>query len=238
MYKYKRIISMLLVVCLALGSTGFASAASPSDLQYSTYVRTPANYNSTNCYGYAIGRAVAVDPGYYSSRSYSDASTFRQCILMDLRAMGYSARVASSPSATLASNEVMIAYCYGTWRTKEVGGVFGEEISYHFWLKGGNNSAWSHKFGRSSGIMNFNYTPSNSVRSYMSDEYYNGITGEYNPASFFASTDSATVGYIIFDFYGSSSVNRLADHVDPAMTSGELDHSIAALIESRDANAY
>ena len=212
---------------------GLVGASNADDLKYSTYSYTPSNYSSINCYGYSIGRSVAVDPGYYSSKTYTSASSFKNCIISDLSALGYSVRTASSANATLNSNEVMIVYYYGMWCTDDIGnGTTGEYKGYHFWKKESAGSPWYHKFGRQSGIMKFNYTPSSSNRKYTSDEYYNGITDVYNPASFFAQS-GGTWGYIIFNYYSSvsptSTATTAAAHARE--TSGELDHSIAAILE-------
>ena len=222
----------IVLCCIILMSV--ANAASASDLQYSTYSYTPSNYYTTNCYGYSIGKNVAVDPGYYSSTTYNDAASFKSCIISDLSSLGYSVRTASSANAVLKSNEVMIVYYYGMWCTKDIGGgTSGEYRGYHFWKKESSGSPWYHKFGRQSGIMSFNYTPTSSNRSYVSDEYYNGITSTYSPASFFAQS-SGSWGYIIFiNYYSSvsptSNMERSATYARE--TSGELDHSIAAILE-------
>lgn len=228
-----RKIVCIVLCCVLLAGVAFASGS--SSLQYSTYSSTPSNYASINCYGYALGKSVAVDPGYYSSTSYSGSTSFKNCIINDLTALGYSVRTASSPNVTLRSNEVMIVYFYGTWRTGDIGnGTFGEASAYHFWKKEHNSSPWYHKFGRQSGIMKFNYTPTSANKSYVSDEYYNGITGVYNPASYFAY--SGTWGYIIFNYYSSVSPTAMCRTTDSQLeTSGELDHSIAALIEAAGA---
>ena len=112
---------------------GLVGASNADDLKYSTYSYTPSNYSSINCYGYSIGRSVAVDPGYYSSKTYTSASSFKNCIISDLSALGYSVRTASSANATLNSNEVMIVYYYGMWCTDDIGnGTTGEYKGYHF----------------------------------------------------------------------------------------------------------
>ena len=230
----KKIICCLLC-CVIL--SGVVFGASASSLQYSTYTSTPSNYATTNCYGYVLGKAVAVDPGYYSSSSYNGSNSFKTCIINDLKALGYSVRTASSPDASLNSNEIMIAYYYGIWKTASMGGgTFGEEKSYHFWKKEHNGSPWYHKFGTKSGIMKFKYTPISSNKGYVSDEYYNGITGVYSPAGYFA--DSGSWGYIIFNYYSSvSPTSNQTNLLSQQETSGELDHSIAALIDAaRNAN--
>lgn len=221
----------IVLCCILLMS--IVSAADASSLQYSTYSYTPSNYYTTNCYGYSIGKNVAVDPGYYSSTTYSDATSFKNCIISDLSSLGYSVRTASSANATLKSNEVMIVYYYGMWCTKNIGNnTSGEYKGYHFWKKESSGSSWYHKFGLQSGIMKFNYTPTSSNRSYVSDEYYNGITSTYNPASFFAQS-SGSWGYIIFNYYSSVSPNSSMVNTASTIreTSGELDHSIAAILE-------
>lgn len=160
-----------ILVCAMLVAT--ASASGANDLQYSTYSHTPVNYASQNCYGYALGRAVAVDPGYYSSKSYNTLDQFEAAVIADLGALGYSVRKATSANASLKSNEVMLAYYYGTWRTREIGGGnFGEiNNTYHFWLKPYTGASWNHKFGRSSGIMKANYIPMAANKSFVCDEF-------------------------------------------------------------------
>lgn len=236
MTKLRRTISFLLIVIVLSASSQIcvtANAAGADDLQYSTYISTPNNYNSTNCYGYAIGRAQAVDPGYYSSTSYSSFNAFKSCIIADLTALGYTVRNLSSSSSSINSNEIMIAFFYGTWQTQPTSsGDFGEMHSYHFWRKTTSSGSWYHKYGRQSGIMRFNYIPKSSNISRVCDEYYNGITHQYNPASFYGITGNW--GYLAFNYYDivspSSSYDVNLDS-DNRATTGELDHSAAAMIE-------
>lgn len=233
----KKIISIFVSILLIVSFSITAFADSASDLEYSTYLWTPSNYNSINCYGYAIGENVAVDPGYFSAGSYeySNAITgtqFKNLVVADLMALGYSVRTTTSPSATLSSDEIMIAYYYGGWEGT-VGNNDFEERSYHFWVKD-DNANWNHKFGRSSGLMRFNYVPKSSNITKVSNEFYNGITGVYQPAVLFANTSTlgGSWGYIIFNYYDPSVVPRSAELL--ALTANAVeqqDNSIAAVFE-------
>lgn len=224
-------VSMLLIVSFSI--TAFAGSA--SDLEYSTYLSTPANYNSVNCYGYAIGLNVAVDPGYFSNGTYSNAVTgaqFKNLVVSDLAALGYTVRTATSIDAPLASDEIMIAYYYGGWEGT-VGNNDFEERSYHFWVKD-NNANWNHKFGRSSGLMRFDYKPKQSDISKVSNEFYNGITRVYQPAVLFANTSTlgGSWGYIIFNYYDFATLN-ISENI-MAFTANAVeqqDNSIAAVFE-------
>lgn len=224
-------VSMLLIVSFSI--TAFAGSA--SDLEYSTYLSTPANYNSVNCYGYAIGLNVAVDPGYFSNGTYSNAVTgaqFKNLVVSDLAALGYTVRTATGIDAPLASDEIMIAYYYGGWEGT-VGNNDFEERSYHFWVKD-NNANWNHKFGRSSGLMRFGYKPKQSDISKVSNEFYNGITRVYQPAVLFANTSTlgGSWGYIIFNYYDFATLN-ISENI-MAFTANAVeqqDNSIAAVFE-------
>lgn len=229
--KIIKILISILLCCTCIMDGNRIFAASASDLRYSTYSSTPSNYASINCYGFALGKSVAVDPGYYSSKKYYDNSTsFGECVAADLRALGYGVRYVSSPDATLKSNEVLIAYYYGIWRTKPLAnGDYGEMRAYHFWKRDHTNSPWYHKYGRQSGIMKFNYSPISANNQYVSDEYYNGITGVLCLPGYYAV--SGQWGYLAFDYYKDGPSPVSIEEEDPDVISGKYDHSAAALIE-------
>lgn len=234
----KKIISVFASILLIVSFSITAFAGSASDLEYSTYWYTPSNYNSINCYGYAIGENVAVDPGYFSAGSYEYSNTiteiqFKNLVVADLMALGYSVRIASGPDATLSSDEIMIAYYYGGWEGTVDNNNFYEGRSYHFWVKD-DNVNWDHKFGRSSGIMHFDYIPGSSNITKVSNEFYNGITRVYEPARIFANTSNiaGSWGYIIFNYYDPSVVPRSAELLAlSANVEEQQDNSIAAVFE-------
>ena len=232
----KKIISIFVSILLIVSFSITAFAGSASDLEYSTYLSTPANYNSVNCYGYAIGLNVAVDPGYFSNGTYSNAVTgdqFKNLVVSDLSALGYTVRTTTNVNATLASDEIMIAYYYGGWEGSIGNDVF-EQRAYHFWVKSSNNGAWNHKYGTSSGLMRFNYIPNSSNITKVSNEYYNGITGVYEPARIFANTLNlgGSWGYIIFNYYDFATLNIYENIMAlTADVEGQQDNSIAAVLE-------
>lgn len=232
----KKIFTILISVVLLLSFSTMTYAGSASDLKYSTYLSTPSNYNSVNCYGYAIGLNVAVDPGYFSNNTYNESVTssqFKNLVISDLTALGYTVRTTTNVNASLSSDEIMIAYYYGGW-SGTVGNSEFEERAYHFWIKSSNSGAWNHKFGKKSGLMRFNYSPYSSNIAKVSNEYYNGITGEYQSAKLFADTSTlgGSWGYIIFNYYDLTALSESEELVAlAANVTEENDNSIAAIYE-------
>ncbi len=147
-------------------------------LQYSNYISTPSYYASQNCYGFVLGKIINADPGYRTGSTYNSRATFKACVISDLNSLGYSVSETDSPTASLASNQFMIAYCIGTWGGTDFNGndhVMGP-FAYHFWRRNYNQTLFNHKYSTSSGIMRFNYQPKSENRYYTTDESYNGIT--------------------------------------------------------------
>lgn len=202
--EIRRTICLILVFCglLAIGSPASAAAT----LQYSELSYIPSNYRSFNCYGYAIGTNRNIDPGYYSGRTFAcNATTIKNNVIADLKALGYTNVRSVSASYTLRENEHLIAFTCGWWeqisnvRSLEEDGsiVFplAEGNNYHFWRKDANGGYWYHKFGITSAIMRLKsgYTPENIV---VTDESYNGA-GYVSPAGHYL--PGASIYYIVYE---------------------------------------
>ena len=200
--RKKAIRLLCMAFALLFFVTTVAFAYSANDLVYSVFVSTPNNFASQNCYGYAIGRMIKLNPGYRNSLTYNTHASFRACIISDLNSFGYTVTVVSSPNISLSSNEYLIAYCIGKWAGTSSGtGSYYESdnLAYHFWRRNYGSTNWLHKYGIESGIMRFKYSPTSSNYYRTSNELYNSQTGLFIPPEIFAKS-SCTWGYLKVTF--------------------------------------
>jgi|GEM_PF-6109155 len=213
----KRITSFIAFFVLSL-SICFTVSADSYGLQYSNYISTPTYYASQNCYGFAIGKIIATNPGYKTGSTYSSVPQFKACIISDLTALGYTVSTATSSTASLSSNQFMIAYCIGTWTGTSPHGDIIETSSlcYHFWRRNYNQSNFNHKFSTASGVMQFIPQPISANRQYTTDEAYNGITGILYPPVVRPAINGCTWGYLIVT--GNNSINSIEDPFESACT--------------------
>jgi hypothetical protein len=122
-------------------------------------------YNNQNCYGYAIGRTVRVDPGYYYNQTMPDGNGFNftltlsidamaSTVAMDLEALGNEVEIHNTrPSySSIDPDETLICI-----RKDET-----SNIDYHFMRYSTIDGKWKHKPG-SSVPLQYEGTMSNSV---------------------------------------------------------------------------
>ena len=89
--------------------------------------------------------------------------------------------------------------------------------------------------------MKFSYSPTSSYLSTICNEYYNGITNHYNPATVFADTSNlgGGFGYIVFNYYDPSvTPTAIGAQVMSNAANEALDHSIEAEFERFISSQY
>lgn len=199
----KNVLTCFLLFVFVISLFAFPTLAATTDsayqLMYSEHISTPTDYLTQNCYFYALGihsnaNLPIGDPGCFSGNS---ASCFKDNVLADLSALGYTTTEVSNPNITLDSDQFLLSYYYGWWNSPILRFDIGEKRDYHFWVRRDNYAAktnWYHKFGVNSGIMLFNYTPVSSNAAFVCDEYYNLITDTYNPAHFYPASVHPNLG--------------------------------------------
>lgn len=101
-----------------------------------------SNYNSQNCYGYALRRQVKVNPGHYSGGDYSiylDISVLADLVVADLESLGYVAYKTSTKPTSIAYYEEPVM-C-----------IRKGPSDYHFMRMASTSSTsiWNHKPGES-----------------------------------------------------------------------------------------
>jgi len=142
------VIALVVVCVLALvsctpTSTELIEGASP-------YVEVEGSDdpNSPNCYAYAIGASVNMQPGEISGVEVThpnDVDDVADSVMADLRAMGFTIRKISGPNAKIESNEWRIALMVGTSPFAFDGN--GSFIyDYHFMVQT-NTGQWAEKHG-------------------------------------------------------------------------------------------
>lgn len=98
------------------------------------------NYFNQNCYGYAFRRQSYVNPGYYSSKSFSinlSISQLADLVIADLESLGYVAyKTTTKPSSIAYYEEPIICIRKGP-------------SDYHFMRMASTSSTstWNHKHG-------------------------------------------------------------------------------------------
>lgn len=210
---FKRFLAVLLTVCCLFTCSTLSYAAvdeSRYTLVYSEFVSTPDNYQTYNCYGYAIGTNQNVDPGAYSGRPYLVSPTadyIETSVIADLEALGCFNIHSVSSSYSLQPGESMIAFAFGWWAytfdnnllIRSTNIVYPQETgySYHFWKKTHNGASWYHKFGTLSSIMKLKngYTPSNIS---VTDEYCYGTNGQNISPAAHTMNSSGSIRYIAY----------------------------------------
>lgn len=150
------------------------------------YVWSTYNLSTKNCYGYAIGENVAINPGTYCNiplNSYKyNISVLCDAVIGDLQALGHTNATEVSASYVPSSSETKIAFRLGYDSN-------GTYVDYHFmvWKPAGY---WLHKPG-STAVLQYKYT--NLSSAWVPEAYYNYVW--YIDYSF---TYNGTVKYVVY----------------------------------------
>lgn len=158
-----------------------------------------ANYSFQNCYGYAFGRQVLINPGYYSGGYYSiylDISELADLVVADLESLGYVAyKTSTKPSSIAYYEEPVMCIRKGP-------------SDYHFMRMASTSSTsiWNHKPGKTIPLR-WNY--SSPEYKIWTNEYVNS-DGIANPGNLLYNSE------IYYIHYWSSSgpgpeINRVGD---------------------------
>lgn len=134
------------------------------------------SYGYYNCYGYAIGNHIFVDPGHYSNKSFSISlpiSSIADLVIADLDSLGYySYKTATKPSSLLSWEKVI---CIRKGST-----------DYHF-MRGISINNWAHKPGGTNPL-SWKYTsPEAKIWTNEHSYYNNSYAGDttYNSTTYY-----------------------------------------------------
>lgn len=129
------------------------------------------SYENYNCYAYAIGQTIMIDPGYYSNNScdgITNPNTIATYIKADLEALGYTGVYISSALHTSSGHEKAICVRTGIWYNEH--GRYDVK-DYHV-MRCETDGYWYHKPGWTNPLK-FKYAPNYKTWYY---EAFDGTT--------------------------------------------------------------
>jgi len=160
-------IAMLVVAVVAVCAVAISGCSKQptSDVGAAQpYVDMPGrnNINDPNCYGYAVGIDVNLQPGQISGREpsdYSNVDDVGASVEADLKKLGYSVRPLDTPNDKVYENEFKIALRVGL-QPYDYNKAGDPLYDYHFMVQT-STGAWAEKHGslRSSQLWDVGMTP-------------------------------------------------------------------------------